>query len=63
MKRQNLFIKIIKYLLIISSLLIVVYIGLNLFVKSKEIKVDKNKLMNDTDISLSDEQIKIACLV
>lgn len=64
MKRKNIFIKILKYLLIVVlSLLLVCYIGLNLFVKSKELKVDKNKLINDTNISLSDEQIKIACLV
>ena len=64
MKRKNIFIKILKYLLIVVlSLLLVSYIGLNLFIKSKEIKVDKNKLINDTNISLTDEQIKIACFV
>ncbi len=64
MKRKNIFIKILKYLLIVVlSLLLVSYILLNLFIKSKEIKVDKNKLINDTNISLTDEQIKIACLV
>ncbi len=63
MKGQNVFIKILKYFLItILSLVFLVYMALNLFVKSKEVKVDKSKLINDITISLSDEQIKIACL-
>ena len=56
--------KIFKVLLIILFFLaIILYISLNIYVKSKEIKVDKNKVLRSSTISLSDDQIKIACIV
>ena len=39
------------------------YVSLNIYVKSKEVKVDKNELLRSSTISLSEEQIKIASIV
>ena len=56
--------KIFKYfLIVVFSLISIIYIGLNIYVKSKEIKVDSNKLLNATTVYLSNEQIKIASYV
>ena len=56
--------KVLKYLFIILfSLILILYISLNIYVKSKEVKVDKNELLRSSTISLSEEQIKIASIV
>lgn len=48
---------------ILLSLIFILYISLCAYIKSKEIKVDKNKLLGATDVLLSDRQILIASLV
>ncbi|MBP5748841.1 MAG: hypothetical protein J6W63_10820 [Treponema sp.] len=56
--------KFLKCLLIvIFSLSLAVYVAFNIFVKAKEVVVDENELLNESTISLSDEQIKMASLV
>ena len=56
--------KILKFVFIILfSLILILYISLNIYVKSKEVKVDKNELISLSTISLSDNQIKIASIV
>jgi len=56
--------KVFKYVLIILfSLILILYASLNIYVKSKEIKVDKNELLRSSTISLSYDQIKIASIV
>ena len=45
------------------SLIFILYLSLCAYIKSKEIKVDKNKLLGATDVLLSDRQILIASLV
>lgn len=48
---------------ILLSLIFILYLCLCVYIKSKEIKVDKNKLLGATDVLLSDRQILIASLV
>lgn len=48
---------------ILLSLIFILYLSLCVYIKSKEIKVDKNKLLGATDVLLSDRQILIASLV
>lgn len=48
---------------ILLSLIFILYLCLCAYIKSKEIKVDKNKLLGATDVLLSDRQILIASLV
>ena len=48
---------------ILFSLIFILYLSLCVYIKSKEIKVDKNKLLGATDVLLSDRQILIASLV
>lgn len=48
---------------ILLSLIFILYLSLCAYIKSKEIKVDKNKLLGATDVLLSDRQILIASLV
>lgn len=64
MKELDIIKKIFKKLFfVIFSLIFLIYIGLTIFVKTKEIKVDSNKLLNESTVSLSNEQIKIASYV
>ena len=56
--------KFLKCLLIVIFLLsLAVYVAFNIFVKAKEVVVDENELLNESTISLSGEQIKMASLV
>ena len=48
---------------ILFSLIFILYLSLCIFIKSREIKVDEDKLLEATDVSLSDSQILIASLV
>lgn len=53
--------KIILYFIITIFLIILIsYIALNIFIKTKEIKVDKNILLQETTVSLTDRQMEIA---
>ena len=61
---MRMLLKIFKIVFIILFCLILLfYISLNIYVKQKEVKVDKNVLLNSTTVSLSDNQIKIASIV
>lgn len=51
------------FFVIVFSLIFILYISLCAYIKSKEIRVDKNKLLGATDVLLSDRQILIASLV
>lgn len=63
-KKMKVILKILKYVFIILfSLILILYVSLNIYVKSKEVKVDKNELLRSSTISLSEEQIKIASIV
>ena len=63
-KKMRVILKVFKYVLIILfSLILILYASLNIYVKSKEIKVDKNELLRSSTISLSYDQIKIASIV
>ena len=63
-RKMKVILKILKYVFIILfSLILILYVSLNIYVKSKEVKVDKNKLLRSSTISLSEEQIKIASIV
>lgn len=59
--------KVLKFVglffVIVFSLIFILYLCLCGYIKSKEIKVDKNKLLGATDVLLSDRQILIASLV
>lgn len=48
---------------ILFSLIFILYLSLCIYIKSKEVKVDKSKLLEATNVSLSDRQILIASLV
>ena len=63
-EKMKVILKVLKYLfLILFSLILILYISLNIYVKSKEVKVDKSELLRSSTVSLSDEQIKIASIV
>ena len=63
-RKMKVILKILKYVFIILfSLILILYVSLNIYVKSKEVKVDKNELLRLSTISLSEEQIKIASIV
>ena len=63
-KKMKVILKVLKYFFIILfSLILILYISLNIYVKSKEVKVDKNELLKSSTVFLSDEQIKIASIV
>ena len=63
-RKMKVILKILKYVFIILfSLILILYVSLNIYVKSKEVKVDKNELFRSSTISLSEEQIKIASIV
>ena len=63
-RKMKVILKILKYVFIILfSLILILYVSLNIYVKSKEVKVDKNELLRSSTISLSEEQIKIASIV
>ena len=63
-RKMKVILKILKYVFIILfSLILILYVSLNIYVKSKEVKVDINELLRSSTISLSEEQIKIASIV
>ena len=63
-RKMKVILKILKYVFIILfSLILILYVSLNIYVKSKEVKVDKNELLRSSTISLSEKQIKIASIV
>ncbi len=44
----------------LTAFLFVLYVALCIYVKSKEVEIDPEKLLEDTTVFLSDEQLKIA---
>lgn len=49
--------------IIIFYLFLMFHIFLNIFIKSKEVKVDEKELLNKTTVSLTDRQIEIASYI
>ena len=61
MKKLTKFISLFS--IIIFCLFLTFHIFLNIFIKSKEIKVDERELLNKTTVFLTDRQIEIASYI
>lgn len=61
MKKLTKFISLFS--IIIFCLFLTFHIFLNIFIKSKEVKVDEKELLNKTTVSLTDRQIEIASYI
>lgn len=61
MKKLTKFISLFS--IIIFCLFLTFHIFLNIFIKSKELKVDEKELLNKTTVSLTDRQIEIASYI
>lgn len=63
-KKMNKFSKFLSlFSIIIFCLFLMFHIFLNIFIKSKEVKVDEKKLLNKTTVFLTDRQIEIASYI